>query len=416
MLKLVRDTNRPDWEEDYALQRGVTRDDADDYRRMPSRRPKRRGVAGRVLLSLVTAIAIGASAGAIYLAAKDGALDGLLGRADLPPVDVAAGAAPPTEPAAAAASPIPDVPVLVLLIRTALVSLDQANRTGNYSVFRATAAPGLQEVATAESLVTAFANLRESGVNLGLAAVANPRLVAEPVVDKDGFLGIVGFVPLGAEQVNFEMRFQPVDGRWRLFGIGVDPAPPAEGAPAVAPPVAAPGVMPDEASLVALVRGAILALNQANLTGDYAVLRGLGSAGFREANSAEALAASFANLRGRGLDLGPVAVIEPRLFRAAAIDGDGYLRITGYFPSRPEQVNYDMAFEFGDGRWQLFGIGVNTSVEVPAANAAPAPTGAPAATGAGAAAVSPDASTAAAAPAAAAGAAAPPAPRLRPSS
>ena len=416
MLKLVRSNDRSDWEDDYALHRGAYRDEAPDDRRLAARRPQRRGAAGRVILTLVTALAIGASAVAIYLVARDGALDGILGRADLPPVDTPAGP-PPTAPQGqqptATVSPVPEVPVLVLLIRNALVSLDQANATGNYSVFRGIAGPGLQQATTAEGIAAAFTELRASNVNLGLAAVANPRLVAEPAIDEEGFLRLAGFMPLGAEQVNFEMSFQPVEGRWRLFGIGADSVPPPEGAPAVAPPPAAAGVMPDEASLVALVRGAILALNQANVTGDYAVLSALAAPGFRDANSAEALAASFASLRTRGIDLSPVAVIDPRLFRPAAIDGDGYLRVTGYFSSRPEQVNYDLAFEFIEGRWRLFGIGVNTSLEVPAANGgavAPAgPATPPTAT------TEPQAAQTPPAPAAA-GIVTPPAPRLRPHS
>lgn len=415
MLKLVRSNDRSDWEDDYALHRGAYRDEPPDDRRLAARRPKRRGAAGRVILTLVTALAIGASAVAIYLVARDGALDGILGRADLPPVDTPA-SPPPTAPAAqqsaATVSPVPDVPVLVLLIRNALVSLDQANVTGNYSVFRGVAGPGLQQATTAEGIAEAFTELRASNVNLGLAAVANPRLVAEPAIDEEGFLRLAGFMPLGAEQVNFEMSFQPVEGRWRLFGIGADSVPPPEGVPAVAPPTPAAGVMPDEASLVALVRGAILALNQANVTGDYAVLSALAAPGFRDANSAASLAASFANLRTRGIDLSPVAVIDPRLFRPAAIDGDGYLRVTGYFPSRPEQVNYDLAFEFIEGRWRLFGIGVNTSLEVSADTGSPAsaaPATPPTAT------TEPQAIQAPPAPAAA-GIATPPAPRLRPHS
>jgi hypothetical protein len=45
----------------------------------------------------------------------------------------------------------------------------------------------------------------------------------------------------------------------------------------------------------------------------------------------------------------------------------GYLRLTGYFPSQPEQVNFDLAFQFVQGPWRIFGIGVNTSRDTPAA-------------------------------------------------
>jgi hypothetical protein len=113
--------------------------------------------------------------------------------------------------------------------------------------------------------------------------------------------------------------------------------------------------------MVVLIRSAVVALNQANMTGNYSVLRDLSAPGFQQANSFADLATIFAELRARQLDLGPVVVIDPQLFRPAAIDERGLLRLTGFFASRPEQVNFDLAFQRVEGEWRLFGIGLNTS-------------------------------------------------------
>ncbi|MBK5199245.1 MAG: hypothetical protein JJE37_13360 [Methyloceanibacter sp.] len=43
------------------------------------------------------------------------------------------------------------------------------------------------------------------------------------------------------------------------------------------------------------------------------------------------------------------------------------LRITGFFLTKPEQVNFDLAFQPVDGQWRLFGISVNTSQAKPPA-------------------------------------------------
>src|SRR4051794_3123709 len=48
---------------------------------------------------------------------------------------------------------------------------------------------------------------------------------------------------------------------------------------------------------IILVKNALLAVNQGNLTGNYTVLRDLASPGFREKNSAADLAAIFQNIR-----------------------------------------------------------------------------------------------------------------------
>jgi hypothetical protein len=256
---------------------------------------------------------------------------------------------------------------LVLLIRNAVIALHQANQTGDYAVLRAMAAPDFQQRNDAAALAKAFTGLRAAKLDLSQAAAVNPRLYTDPVIDNGGYLRLAGFLPLGGDaKADFELAFQMVNGRWRLFGIGVHPPRDGDAKPPAAKAPTATAV-PADPALLTLIRTSVLALNQANISGDYSVLRDLSASGFQDANSPAKLAEAFANIRGRGLDLAPVAVIEPRLLRPAAIDGNGYLRIAGYFPSRPEAVSFDLAFRFEDAQWRLFGIGVDTSpVEPPA--------------------------------------------------
>jgi hypothetical protein len=287
-------------------------------------------------------------------------------------------AAEQTAPPAAQLPPVPNVYGLVMLIRNAVLSLAQANASGNYGILRDMAAPGLQQATTVASLSENFAGLRNSKLDLGEIAVANPTLARQPLVDARGFMRLIGFFPVGEEKVNFDLVFQLIDGRWRLFGIGVAPDKTAEDAGATdktaggakakkktAKAKSAPKLsrdkVPDDPTLLKLIRTTVVGLNQANLTGDYSVLRDTAADGFQKANTTAQLADLFVRMRGRNLDLSPIAVIDPRLFRPAAIDENGYLRLAGFFPSRPEQVNFDLAYQFSDGAWKLFGIAVNTS-------------------------------------------------------
>jgi hypothetical protein len=150
-----------------------------------------------------------------------------------------------------------------------------------------------------------------------------------------------------------------------LFGIGVDPPKPVPGEEAAVklPEPVPQARIPDAPTLVELIRTTVIALNQANQVGDYEVLRGISAPGFQQANSATQLAGHFEGLKARDLDLAPVSVIDPKLFRPPAIDQQGFLRLTGFFPSKPEQVNFDLAFQFVEGQWRLFGIGLNTTRE-----------------------------------------------------
>ena len=77
-------------------------------------------------------------------------------------------------------------------------------------------------------------------------------------------------------------------------------------------PEAAPS-MPDDVRLALMIRNAVVALNQANLTGNYTVAREMGTADFQMTNSPARLAEVFATLRSRKIDLSPVMVFNPKL-------------------------------------------------------------------------------------------------------
>ncbi len=111
----------------------------------------------------------------------------------------------------------------------------------------------------------------------------------------------------------------------------------------------------DRNGVLILVRSAILALDQANKTGNYTVLRDLGAPGF-QANTAAKLAEIFASQRNDKLDLSGVAVIDPQLTVLPEIEANGLMRMAGFFPSVPSQVNFELLFAPVDGQWRLFGI------------------------------------------------------------
>ncbi len=389
MLHVVRDNRRHDWDWPQLPEE----EDDDLWERPQTLAPrrhahrKRRSPGGRVALAVLAAVLLMGVGAATYVIASNGAVDAAVAR--LPwlllaplhqsaavPSQASTAAVPPpaatpaplpaaTMPQPAARPSVPDVPGLVILIRSAIVALDQANATGDYSVLRAIAAPAFQQANTPASLSQSFANLRRRDVDLSRVTVVNPHLNSQATVDERGLLKLGGFFGAGSEQMNFDLSFQLVEGHWRLFGIGVHPPQTTAGDETAGQKKrtakAAATTVPDDATLITLIRSTVIALNQANQVGDYAVLREIAAPGFRNANSLAQLASIFAALRARNLDLAPVAVIDPRLARKATIDKRGYLRLTGYFPSEPEQVNFDLAFQFSDGQWRLFGIGLNTS-------------------------------------------------------
>lgn len=135
----------------------------------------------------------------------------------------------------------------------------------------------------------------------------------------------------------------------------------------------------DRNGVLILVRSALLAVDQANKTGNYTVLRDLGAPGL-QANTSAQLAEIFASQRKQGIDLAGVAVLEPQLTLLPQIETNGMLHIAGFFPSVPLRLNFELLFAPADHQWKLFGISVNLGENSPRAPdnpQTPAPAAAP---------------------------------------
>ena len=135
----------------------------------------------------------------------------------------------------------------------------------------------------------------------------------------------------------------------------------------------------DRNGLLILVKSTIIALDQANKTGNYTVLRDLAAPGFAAANNAARLAEIFANLRRDKIDLSGALVLEPQLTVMPEITANGMLHLAGFFPSAPTQINFEFHYAAVDGQWRLFGIATNLGSTTPVAPAPAAAKPAPAA-------------------------------------
>jgi len=119
-------------------------------------------------------------------------------------------------------------------------------------------------------------------------------------------------------------------------------------------------VVPPDLQLTIMIRTTLIAYNHANQTGNYSVLRDLGSPSFQKANTQARLAEIFRDERARNVDISAVVVLPPKLSQPAAIDTQGLLVLAGLFDSEPEQVKFTLGFVAVDGIWRLYAIGVKT--------------------------------------------------------
>ena len=168
-----------------------------------------------------------------------------LGAEPRPPPTIVAQAQLPESQAPVHSIAVPQAEVLLVLIRSALIALDHANKTGNYSVLRELGGPALQAYSSGQ-LATLFANLRNQNVDLLAVAVVTPQLTKQPTITAQGQLVLAGVFPTKPQSIAFDIVYQPVQGQWRLFGMNVSAtAVSAEAAPVAAPSQPQPTAQPE---------------------------------------------------------------------------------------------------------------------------------------------------------------------------
>ena len=150
------------------------------------------------------------------------------------------------------------------------------------------------------------------------------------------------------------------------LGAAIALAAPFVPQPGAAQAIAQPGVqpppsmrpVPDALELSKLVWSTILAVDHANRSGNYSVLRDLGAQGFQINNNAASLGQVFAGIRNSRIDLSNALLVPPTYTVAPQQVAPDIFRVQGLFQLRPTSIQFDMYYRWEQGRWKLFGIDI----------------------------------------------------------
>jgi hypothetical protein len=127
---------------------------------------------------------------------------------------------------------------------------------------------------------------------------------------------------------------------------------------AAAPPAAAMPV-PGDLELAKLIWSTIAAIDHANQSGNYSVLRDISSPAFQIANDPARLAQIFGSLRENRVDLSNSLLLAPVYNGPAQVGAGNVLRVRGSFGLRPTAIAFDFEFQWFNGKWRLFGVGIS---------------------------------------------------------
>jgi hypothetical protein len=122
----------------------------------------------------------------------------------------------------ALAQKVPSATVQEMLIKAALLSFNDANVTGNYSVFHAKLSKPFRDQYPPEKLAATFKAFRDQHVDFELVVAKQPVPAEEAKVDDRGVLTIKGYFDTQPSRVNYDLAFILSDGDWKLIRINVD--------------------------------------------------------------------------------------------------------------------------------------------------------------------------------------------------
>ena len=122
---------------------------------------------------------------------------------------------------AQAQNKVPSERGLEALVKTTLLTFNDANVTGNYEVFHAKLSKPFREQFSVERLARRFQEFNKKHIDFDIVAALKPAYDPPPKVDDDGKLLVNGHFPTEPLQVYFNLEFIPSDGEWKLIGINV---------------------------------------------------------------------------------------------------------------------------------------------------------------------------------------------------
>jgi hypothetical protein len=144
------------------------------------------------------------------------------------------------------AQAIPSEAALELFVKQSLLSFNDANLTGNYSVFHATLSEQFRRQFTVEQVRQAFRAFHEQQIDMAGILLHKYVLSRPAAFNAEGALEVSGRFDTRPLSVFFTLTYLPAgDDDWRLLGLNVNVAAPeqqagraASPAPPAAPPAA----------------------------------------------------------------------------------------------------------------------------------------------------------------------------------
>lgn len=113
----------------------------------------------------------------------------------------------------------------------------------------------------------------------------------------------------------------------------------------------------------------MVAVHHANISGNYSVLRDIGATDFQVQNTAAQRAETFHYMRDQHIDLSTTLILAPNFTSPPAMVAPNVMLLQGSFGLRPTAIRFDLYYQWFNGQWRVYGIGVQpvslSAIEAP---------------------------------------------------
>lgn len=122
---------------------------------------------------------------------------------------------------ARAADTVPSSTAQEILIKTSLLSLNDAITSGNFTVLHTKLAKPFREQFDADRLKQAFKSFADQKIDMAAIAAAPPVSTDDAQIDGRGALLLRGRFDVDRSRVVYELDFLPSEGEWKPLGLHV---------------------------------------------------------------------------------------------------------------------------------------------------------------------------------------------------
>lgn len=109
-----------------------------------------------------------------------------------------------------------------VMVKTTLLTFNDANVTGNYTVLNARLSRPFRDQFDADKLKASFKDFSDRHINFDVIAAKPVVPTGDAQIDSDGVLQLRGYFDTTPKKVKYELKFIRSEGEWKASGIKVD--------------------------------------------------------------------------------------------------------------------------------------------------------------------------------------------------